>query len=181
MPAWTSGPAALEQYTRRMLEAWNSGRLEVVDELISPAYRTRFAYLGEVRGPEGVKRVLTMYRDAFPDLRVDVDDLFVHEDKVVSRWTARGTHCGELIGLAPTERHAVITGMTIDRWQEGRCVESWSESDQLSLLQQIGAVPAPGTFGDRAGKSLQRLTVRTARLRRAARPACASASGAAGP
>lgn len=109
---------------------------------------------------------MAIYREAFPDLRIDVEDRFVHEDKVVSRWRAQGTHRGELMGLAPTERHGEITGMTIDRWADGRCIESWSESDHLSLLQQSGALPAPGTFGDRAGKQLQRLSVRTARLRR---------------
>ncbi len=155
-----------EANTRRLLqEMWSDGRLEVADELISPSLRGRLAAFGEFAGPEGVKDIVSAYRNAFPDLRIEIEQMIVHGGVVVSRWRASGTHRGELLGLAPTEKKATITGITMDTWRDGRVVDTWTESDQLLLLQQLGVMPAPGTLGDRFGKRLQHLSVRTRRLR----------------
>ena len=122
-------PEALEQHTRRLLtEMWSGGRLELADAVVSPGYRGHFAQVDEARGPAGVKSLVSMYRTAFPDLHVEIDDLIVHGERVVTRWTATGTHRGELMGLAATQRHVEVSGITIDRWAHGFCIESWSES-----------------------------------------------------
>jgi predicted ester cyclase len=74
-----------------------------------------------------------MYRAAFPDVRISVDDVIAADDKVVLRWRSEGTHRGELAGLAPTGARASVTGIGIDRWKDGKVVESWSEWDTSVL------------------------------------------------
>ncbi|MBI2304513.1 MAG: ester cyclase [Chloroflexi bacterium] len=95
-------------------------------------------------GPEGVKREMTMYLSAFPDLRFTVEDLIAAGDKAVVRVTVRGTHKGELMGILPTFKECVVTGIDIHRLYGDRIVETWSNWDALGLLQQLGVVSLPG-------------------------------------
>ena len=85
-----------------------------------------------------------MYRAAFPDLQLSVDDLFAEGDRVVARWTSRGTHQGEMMGISPSGKHVQISEIDIFRVSAGKLAEHWGVFDQLGMLQQIGAVPAPG-------------------------------------
>jgi predicted ester cyclase len=91
-----------------------------------------------------------MFRAAFPDLHLTVTDQFEEGDKLVSRWTATGTHKGELMGIAPTGTHVTVTGITIGRFQSGKLVESWENGDTLGLLQQLGVVPVLAPAGPSA-------------------------------
>jgi steroid delta-isomerase-like uncharacterized protein len=79
---------------------------------------------------------------AFPDIERSIEDLVAEGDKVVARWTARGTHTGDFQGLPPSGKVATSSGITIFRIADGRIVEEWSESDMLGLLQQLGAIPS---------------------------------------
>ena len=88
-----------------------------------------------------------MYRTTFPDLQVTVDDLIAEGDQIVARWTARGTHRGELMGTAPTGKAATIMGIIIDRFAGGRIAEEWVHYDALSMLQQLGVSSVPGQAG----------------------------------
>ena len=81
---------------------------------------------------------------AFPDLKRPVEDLVAEGDKVVARWTSTGTHDGEFMGIPPTGKRITTSGITIFRLEGGKIVEEWSESDMLGMMQQVGAVPAPG-------------------------------------
>ncbi len=63
---------------------------------------------------------------------------------MVSRWTARGTHQGELMGIAPTSNEVTFTGIEVLRIAEGKVVERWAETNDLEVMQQIGAIPEPG-------------------------------------
>ena len=82
-------------------------------------------------------------RAAFPDLHFKVEDQIAAGDRVVTRWTASGTHAGEFQGI-PADRQAVrITGIDIDRFVDGKVVECWPEVNELGLLQQLGVLPAP--------------------------------------
>ena len=133
-----------EALVRRYFEEiWDKGNLELIDELFTTNFVRHgpTATEGEVRGLEGFKGVVGMYRTAFPDLRVPIEDLIAEGDRVVSRWTARGTHQGELMGIAPTGNQASVTGMIVDRISGGRIEEEWVDYDTLHLMQQIGAVP----------------------------------------
>jgi steroid delta-isomerase-like uncharacterized protein len=123
-------------------EVFNGGRLELADELIAPDSVGHDPALPEpTRGVEGFKEVVTGYRTAFPDLQITVDDQIAEGSLVATRWTARGTHQGDLWGIAPTGKEATVTGIGIDRFEDGRIVESWTNWDTLGLFQQIGISP----------------------------------------
>jgi len=130
---------------RRLVEeAFNAGRLEVVDELVASDFVEHDPSLTEeVRGPAGVKELITGYRAAFPDIRITIEDQIADGDYVVSRWSGTGTHQGELMGMPATGKQATVTGITIDRIADGRIAESWDNWDTLGLMQQLGAIPAP--------------------------------------
>ncbi len=97
----------------------------------------------EVRGREGLRQLVAQYQAAFPDLAVTIEDLVAEGDQVVARWTARGTHQGELMGLAATGQPMSVSAISISRHAAGQIAEEWENFDQLGLLQQLGAVPTP--------------------------------------
>ena len=132
---------------RRLLEeAFNSGNLDVVDELVAPEFVFNDAVLPEpIRGIEATKANIKGYRDAFPDLRLTIEQQVAEGEFVTTRWSARGTHQGDLMGMAATGKQATVTGITIDRIVDGRFVESWTNWDTLGLMQQLGVVPALAT------------------------------------
>jgi len=126
-------------------EAFNKGNLDVADEVYAPRFFSHDPSTPEEeRGPEDVKQFVNMYRSAFPDGRTIVEDLVAEGDKVAYRWTYRGTHQGELLGIAPTGKEVTITGITIDRISGDKIEEEWNNFDQLGMLQQLGVAPAPG-------------------------------------
>ena len=132
---------------RRLLEeAFNSGNLAVVDELVAPEFVNYDAALPEpTRGIEAAKSSIGGYRDAFPDLRMTVEQQIAEGEYVTTRWTGRGTHEGDLFGMSATGKQAAVTGITIDRIVDGRIVESRTNWDTLGLMQQLGVVPALAT------------------------------------
>lgn len=133
---------------RRLVEeAFVGGNLDLVDELVTPTYTPHdpASPPGLPDGPEGVKLLIQGYRSAFPDLRISIDTQIAEGDYVTTRWTATGTHQGELMGVAPTGKQATVTGITIDRIENGQVAESWDNWDTFGLLQQLGAIPAPAT------------------------------------
>ncbi len=125
-------------------EVWNKGNLAVVDELNDANVVTHNPPGPPLRGTEAFKQFVLMYRRAFPDMQLTIEDQIAEGDKVVTRWTARGTHQGELMGIPPTGKQATVTGITVGRVVNGKFVESWSNFDALGLMQQLGVVPAPG-------------------------------------
>ncbi|HEU5362961.1 MAG TPA: ester cyclase [Gaiellaceae bacterium] len=133
--------------SRRMIEeVFGAGRYELADELVAESAIGHDPALPEPsQGPEGVKEGARGYRDAFPDLSMRIEEVVAENDLVALRWTARGTHRGDLFGIAPTGKEATVTGITIDRWAGGKIAESWTNWDTLGLLQQLGAVPAAAT------------------------------------
>jgi steroid delta-isomerase-like uncharacterized protein len=96
----------------------------------------------EVRGYEEVRKFVSMYKTAFPDLNVTVEDAIVEGDKVVTRYTVRGTHQGEIEEFGPpTGKRLALQGITIHRIADGKIVEEWERYDNLDILQQLGLVP----------------------------------------
>ena len=114
----------------------------------------------DLRGPDGLKRIVGKYRSAFPDVRMTVDDVIASDDKVVLRWHSEGTHRGELAGLAATGVRGSVTGISIDQWKDGKIVEAWAERDNLGLARQLGAAPPEGSVGEKIGMGPQRLMAR---------------------
>ena len=130
--------------SRRLLEeAFNSGNLDVVDELVSPEFVNHDAAQPEPAvGIEAAKASIQGYRDAFPDLRIAIELQVAEGEYVTTQWTAQGTNQGDLMGMPATGKQATVTGITIDRIVDGRIVESWTNWDTLGLLQQLGVVPS---------------------------------------
>ena len=132
---------------RRALEEIFSaeGNLDVADEIIAPNYVGHDPVSPEedVRGPEGVKEFASMYRNAFPDVQLSVEQQLAEGDMVASRWVAIGTHLGELMGIAPTGNRVTVAGTSIERIVDGRIEETWDNYDALGMMQQIGAIPSP--------------------------------------
>ena len=134
-----------EKARRFLEEAFNEGNFGVVDEIFASEYVLHDPALPEeIRGPEGIKGFVQMYRSAFPDTHITVEDQIAEGDDVVTRWTGRGTHQGELLGVPPSGNRVEVPGITIDRFSGGKFAESWSSYDALGMMQQIGAVPEPG-------------------------------------
>jgi steroid delta-isomerase-like uncharacterized protein len=124
-------------------ELFNRGNLDVADELFAPDFVYHDPAGEELRGPESVKGYATMLRAAFPDLHQTIEDQVAEGDRVAYRWTARGTHEGELMGIAPTGNRVTFTGIAVARLADGKIEEIWENYDALGLMQQLGAIPSP--------------------------------------
>ena len=129
---------------RRYFEEENKKNVAVVDELITANFVGHGAGGQEVHGPEGLKQLWTTLFTGFPDYHATVEDLIAEGDKIVVRYTNWGTHNGEYLDTAPTGKQVTWTGMLIFRIVGGKVIEGWRETDALSLMQQIGAIPTPG-------------------------------------
>jgi steroid delta-isomerase-like uncharacterized protein len=141
------GPDDNKAIVRRFIEqAFNAGNLAVVDELVAGDYVNHLAS-NEVRGPEGMKQFVTTYRTAFPDYACTIDDQIAEGDKVVTRWTVRGTQRGELMGIPPTGKRITLPGVVIDRIANGKLAETWLHADVLEMMQQLGVIPEPEQTG----------------------------------
>ena len=131
--------------SRRVLEeVFNAGNLEVVDEIISEDFVHHDPAMPEEgHGRESVKESASMYRSAFPDIHMEVEDQIAEGDRVATRWTGTGTHEGDLMGISPTGNRVAVVGMSIDRIAEGQIAETWDYYDALGMMQQVGAIPFP--------------------------------------
>ena len=127
---------------RSFEELWNKGNLSLVDELFTPNYEHHDASSPDFgRGPESEKKRATLYRTAFPDLQLTIEDIIAEGETVMVRWSCRGTHKGDLSGIAPTGKQVTISGVSIARFTRGKMVEGWVNWDALGLMQQLGVVP----------------------------------------
>jgi steroid delta-isomerase-like uncharacterized protein len=132
--------------SRRFLEEiFGQGKLVVADEIIAPDHVNSGpgALPGLPPGPEGSKQIVMIYRNAFPDIQFTIDEQIAEGDKVVTRWSAHGTHKGELAGIPATGKSSTVTGMGVDRIVNGKIIESWGIFDQFGMMQQLGVIPTP--------------------------------------
>jgi predicted ester cyclase len=132
-----------KEVIRRLLAEVDLGNLDVVDTCYSPEYvdHAPSPVRGLRSGRDGVRQAFALFQGAFPDTRHTIEDLVAEGDRVVARITARGTHTGEIFGLAPTAQVVTLTGIAIYRLVEGRIVERWAEQGR-GVLEQLG-VKAP--------------------------------------
>jgi predicted ester cyclase len=129
---------------RYRLEYVGEGNLAVADEILPG----EFVLNGERTDLESHKQMVSLWHAAFPDLRLTIEDMIAEGDRVVERFTARGTHMGDLLGIPPTGRQIEGVGILIHRIVEGRIVEIWEVLDMLGLLEQLGiTLPAGGDEG----------------------------------
>ena len=124
-------------------ECWNTGDFSKLDEYMAPNWKNTDPQgpPGLPPGPAGFKALISGYRAAFPDINFKIIDLREEGDSVVARWEASGTMKGPLMGMPPSGKRSVVTGMTISRFEGGKVVEHISNWDTLGMLQQLGFVP----------------------------------------
>ncbi len=126
-------------------EVWNQGREETVDELFAADGIGHGLGEGsaDVHGPAEFKIFLRNMRSALPDIQIRIEDTIADDVKAAARVVLEGTHLGDGLGVAPTGRRVAVTGIVIVRVAGGHIVEGWNSWDQLGLMRQIGAIPAP--------------------------------------
>jgi predicted ester cyclase len=138
--------ADAKQIVRRLFEEPWKGNWGVIDEFVAPNYVGYDPAEPEpIRGPAGVKANIEKYLAGFPGGGITVDDQIAEGDKVATRWTGRGTHTGEIAGIAPTGKEVTVSGLTISRLENGMVTEEWITWDTLGMLIQLGAMPAATT------------------------------------
>ena len=126
------------------LEAFNQGKLEVIDEVIADNHIDHAVLPpGLPPGKEGLKLLAKGLRSAFPDLKITIDLQVAEGDLVVAHATTTGTMKGEFAGMPPSGKTATWAGIHIGRIKDGKIVEHWAVEDQLSMLQQLGFMPTP--------------------------------------
>jgi steroid delta-isomerase-like uncharacterized protein len=132
-----------EEIVRRIFdEVWNKGNIDVADQLVGANFVLHDPAQTLDRDLAGFKKHIAEVRAAFPDIHFTVEDMLAQGDKVVSRWSAQGTHRGDFLGVRATGKQMTVTGILVTRHANGKNVETWSNWDALGLPQQLGAVPA---------------------------------------
>lgn len=125
-------------------QAWNKGNMEVVDEVIADGYVMHTQMLPQdVRGPEGFKEMVQMWRSAFPDFEMTIEDRVVEGERIVHHFTMHGTHEGEFMGIEPTGNEIEVETISIHTFEDGEAVADFAVLDSLGLMTQLDAVEWP--------------------------------------
>lgn len=133
----------VKEIARRLAEDPWRGKLEDALELVGDDYVGYIPGAPEpIRGKEGFREFTTTYLTGFPDGTITVDEQIAEGDVVATRWTGRGTNTGELMGIPATGKQVTVSGITLSRIVDGKAREAWLSWDTLSMMQQLGAVPA---------------------------------------
>jgi steroid delta-isomerase-like uncharacterized protein len=125
------------------MDLFQAGKLEAADEILAPEFVFHMP-AQDVRGPEESRQLAIAFRTAFPDLQIAHEDAVAAGDKVAIRWTARATHRGDFQGVPPTGKTIKMRGIDFFHLRGGKIAEAWIDFDVLGMLQQMGAVAAPG-------------------------------------
>ena len=134
-------PSPKEVIARFGEEVLHGRNLDAVDEIASEDFVEHDPAFGQQPGREGLKQTLAELFAAFPDQRWEDEEVIAEGEKVVTRFTFYGTHEGEFVGIPPTGNRVSVKGVVIDRVVNGRWTESRILMDDLSMMQQLGAVP----------------------------------------
>jgi steroid delta-isomerase-like uncharacterized protein len=130
---------------RRWIEAYNERDLEAEAAVLAPDYVAHVpAVPGPLEGLEAWRQFSGSFAEAFPDIRLTVEDIFSEGDMVAARVAFHGTHRGEFQGIPPTGKEVAFSSIEVNRVRDGKVEEHWVELDLLGLMQQLGAIPEPG-------------------------------------
>jgi steroid delta-isomerase-like uncharacterized protein len=122
-------------------QVWNQGQEDAIDELLAEdaiAHGLSDQPDSEIRGPAGFRPFFRKFHTAFPDMRINVEDVVVEGDKIAARCVVTATHTGPGVTSVPTGRPTRFTGMCIIRVKDGKISEAWNNFDFLTLYQQLG-------------------------------------------
>jgi steroid delta-isomerase-like uncharacterized protein len=134
-----------ELVLRAVEEVWNGGNYSNLEDFLAPDFVVHTGVPGEeIHGPDAARQFYSLLRKAFPDLHFTIETQVAEADTVVTHCTMRGTHKGEFKGIPPTGKQISVKSVDIDRLVNGKVVECWGHMDELSLLQQIGAITETG-------------------------------------
>ena len=123
-------------------EAWNTGDFNSIEGLLADDFVVHSSGPGEeIRGVENVKQFYSELYKAFPDIQFKIIDQVAEDNKVVTHWSATGTHKGDYKGIPATGNKISFTAMDFDRLSDGKFVECWTNTDYLTIMQQLGVVP----------------------------------------
>lgn len=131
--------------TRLATDVWSKGDHDALNEIVASDVIAKIPGVPELRGREAYWETVQSYRSAFPDFTVTVAELITADGTVVAEYSVRGTHEGELMGIAPTGKEFEMPGIVIFRVEDGKIVEERNVGDMLGMLQQLGAVPEQPT------------------------------------
>jgi len=133
---------ANKELVRRWFEeVWNKGRADAIEEMFDEngiAHGLSDDPSNPLRGPRGFRPFHSTFREAFPKLKVVIEDMIAEGDKVVARCSVRARHEGEFLGRAATQSPVHFTGITIVRIYDGKIVEAWNNFDFMTLHKQVG-------------------------------------------
>jgi predicted ester cyclase len=125
----------------RNFRAFDSGDLKTLEETTAPGFVNHNPLEGQLQGVKGTKEASAMWREAFPDAKIIVEDTIAKGDKVVIRWFGYATHKGPFLDIAPTGKRVTMKGITIFCVEKGRVAEQWGELNLFGILRQLGASP----------------------------------------
>jgi predicted ester cyclase len=124
---------------------FNGGDLSVADETFTDDYTVHAPGLGDLpKGPQAFKNAIGLWRGAFSDIHMDVQELIGEGELVCNRFVTQGTHDGPLFGMPPTGKSIIVRGMEIHRVVGGKVVESWIGDDVPTILMQLGVLAPAG-------------------------------------
>jgi steroid delta-isomerase-like uncharacterized protein len=137
---------------RRWIEAYNERDLQAEADVLAPDYVAHVpAVSGPLEGLEAWRQFSGSFAEAFPDIRLTIEDIMAEGDMVAARVAFRGTHRGEFQGIPPTGKEVAFSSIEVNRVVEGKVEKHWVELDLLGLMQQLGAIPEPGHSSEEAG------------------------------
>jgi steroid delta-isomerase-like uncharacterized protein len=125
----------------RFYDGINAGDLGVIDELIADDFVEHEDFPGISQDKDGVRQFFTIFRSAFPDMRMDAHEVLVDGDLVCVRSTMSGTHEGNFMGMPPSGKHFEVTGFDMVRIRDGEVTDHWGVMDAMTMMQQLGAMP----------------------------------------
>jgi predicted ester cyclase len=136
----------LKALYRHYTEECNKGKaaaMAVIDEMIDTNVVYHTAGGRDIHGLKELKLHVSETYDAFPDSHTTIEDMIVEGDKLAARFTTTSTHKAAFMGIPPTNKKIILSGIEIDRIVGGKCMESWQRYDTLGAMQQLGVIPPP--------------------------------------
>jgi steroid delta-isomerase-like uncharacterized protein len=136
-------PEDAKDLLRRFYAEMSAGNLDAIDEVVVDSFIEHESFPGIEPNKEGVRQFFQMFRSAFPDMKMEAHEIVGEGDLLCVRGTMSGTHQGEFMGMPPTGKRFEVEGFDMVRVRDGQFTEHWGLFDTMTMMQQLGAIPAP--------------------------------------